>query len=108
MYGPAGMRAMEKRPISRNTPVLIPISQVTARVNGGRLSVIGSPLLRTGSPPVPFYSLKAGSLALRHWDDRQAAMAGPVDRSYCEYEVVFGQLHGCPRHVPDIVRVLPF
>jgi len=34
---------------------LIPISHVTARVNGGRLNVIGSPVRRTTIPLVSFY-----------------------------------------------------
>src|SRR5277367_2486482 len=37
-------------------PVLIPISHVTALVNGGRLNVIGSPVRRTGFPLLQFYS----------------------------------------------------
>src|ERR1051325_3084110 len=37
---------------SRNTPVLIPISQITARVNGGKLNVMGSRDRRTEWPPV--------------------------------------------------------
>src|SRR5579863_4051657 len=42
--------------ISRKTPVLIPSSHVTARVNGGRLNVIGSPVRRTELPLIQFYS----------------------------------------------------
>src|ERR1700689_1988742 len=42
--------------MSKKTPVLIPSSHVTARVNGGRLNVIGSPVRRTDLPLIQFYS----------------------------------------------------
>src|SRR5580704_16585348 len=47
---------------SRKIPVLIPSSQVTARVNGGKLKVIGSLLRRTDFPLSQFYAFDAGCL----------------------------------------------
>src|SRR6266576_436 len=47
------MRTQERSAMSRNTPVLIPISHVTARVNGGRLNVMGSPVRRTDRSSFP-------------------------------------------------------
>src|SRR5450755_4088819 len=51
-----GRRANPNSSISRKMPVLMPSSHVTALVNGGRLNVIGSPVRRTDSPLVQFYS----------------------------------------------------
>src|SRR5579872_1820134 len=42
----------DKSAMSKKMPVLIPSSQVTALVNGGRLNVMGSPVRRTELPLV--------------------------------------------------------
>src|SRR5580704_9117802 len=49
---------------SRKIPVLIPSSHVTARVNGGKLNVIGSLLRRTSFPLSQFYAFDAARLLL--------------------------------------------
>ena len=66
-------------------------SQVTARVNGGRLNVMGSPLRRTGLPLVQFYSHNAerSVLPLRNRNDRQTAMPGAVQCADCEDDIIF-------------------
>src|ERR1700720_3105294 len=56
MYPTTGSRANPNNSIKRKMLVLMPSSQVTARVNGGKLNVIGSPVRRTELPLDQFYS----------------------------------------------------
>src|ERR1700746_2566731 len=49
-YPPMGSRASANNSTSRKIAVLIPISHVTARVNGGTLKLLGSPVRRTDGP----------------------------------------------------------
>jgi hypothetical protein len=51
-YPTTGRRANPNSSMSKKMLVLIPSSHVTARVKGGRLNVMGSPVRRTEFPLV--------------------------------------------------------
>src|ERR1700758_184590 len=57
----AGRPANSSANLRRKNAVLIPMSHVTARVNGGKLNVIGSPVRRTDKPLSQFYSFDGGN-----------------------------------------------
>src|SRR5438309_8447643 len=127
MYPTIGRRASPNSSIKRKMLVLIPSSQVTARVNGGRLNVIGSPVrrkefpfpsnsTRTAGAWVPHVSPNLRNMGLltdsnspfRHRHNGQTPMPRPVDRPHCEDDVILRKLERRAPRVPCVLRVLPF
>src|SRR6266851_8904951 len=109
-YSTTGSRANPNSSMSKKMLVLIPTSHVTARVNGGRLNVIGSPVRRTELPLTRFYSQneERSASVFRHGHYRQAAMSFPIDCPDCKDDIILRKLQSCAGRVLDFLDMLPF
>src|SRR5215472_3586112 len=95
--------------LSKYAAVLMPISQVTALVKGGRLNVIGSPVRRTDY--LASNSTRSSILvALPLWNRHhyQATVPSSVNRSHGKNDIILGELQGRPGCIPDVFHMLPF
>src|SRR5207302_10499566 len=92
----------------RNTAVLMESSQITALVNGGKLSVISLPVLRIKVASSNLHCLTNRGLMLWQRHHGQASVTLQVDRLDRKNYVIFGKLHGGAQSISNRLRMFPF
>src|SRR5580704_340202 len=93
----------------RKTAVLIPNSQITARVKGGKLNVISRPRPRKATPlSTALVNSRYRNSPFGQGQHRQAPVSLCVNSSHCKDDIILRKFQGGASAAANLLDVFPF